>query len=288
MFRLRKEDTSLYLYIKDIALQYFVEKQEDCRLIIEDDMSSDTHNVYSIESELSPNPFAKGRGVLYFDEDFDHCLVNTTTFSGSEEQHNRVTVYDEYNIPVDHNDYIVDYEDGRVIIPNTYNPQSADFTWNYVSVVDEWNFVEVAKPPVVVIDVNGTNKKGFQLGGGKQSDRKVNLHIFASSNAERNDIAEVLYNGLYNKSCALYEFERGAVLDYDGTFYNRKYSNDKALNLFSRKTISGTSSLKFENVTIRNVNLPITMNLAMSDLVMDDLNSYRATVSFDMRTYIEI
>ena len=285
MFRLRKEDTSLYLHIKDNLLYPFIEKQETENILYNVEMSTETTSVYDIDTLLIPSPMERGRGLLYFDDGFDHCLVNTTTYSGTPEQSNRVVVYDETMTVISGTQYMVDYIDGRIICETTITPSYVDYYWNYVSVVDEWSAIVASEPPVIVIDLSGTDKTGYQLGGGKKVDRKVSIHIFASSPAERNDLSEVLYDGLYLKSCALYELDEGSVLDYDGTFYNRKHNMDKATNLFSRTTISGTSSLQFENVSARNINLPLAMSKGVDDIMLSDLNAYRSKITFDMRSY---
>ena len=287
MFRLRKEDTSLYLYIKDLALNYFVEFQKQENLFKVEEMSQGTSDVYEIDSLLEPSPFERGRGLVYFDEGFDSCLVNSTTYSGTPEQSSRVTVYDQSMVVISATSYMLDYIDGRVVCGKNVTPTYIDYYWNYVSVVDEWSAIQAADSPVVVVDISGTDKKGFQLGGGKQVDRKVNIHVFASSTAERNDLTEVIYDALYLKSCAFYELPQGSVLDYDGTFYGRRENSNKEETLFSRETVSGTSRLMFENVTSRHINLPIAMSKGRDDIMLSDLNAYRSKLTFDLRTYVE-
>jgi len=287
MLRLRKEDTSLYLYIKDIALKPYIEFQEQEGLIYNSILSSSASKVYSINSLATPNPFEAGRGVVYFDDNFDQTLVNCTTYSGSMEQSNRVIVYDELGIVIPDSDYIVDYIDGRIITSSNVNPTTVDFYWNYASVVDEWPDGAAAVAPVVVIDIGGTDKKGYQLGAGKLINRKCSLHIFASSAAERNDLSELLYDSLYLKSCPIYELPRGSVLDFDGTFVGRKMSNDKSTNLFSRETVSGTGNLLFDNVSARNITLPLTLPKGANDVILSSLNAYRARITFDLVSYTE-
>jgi hypothetical protein len=248
-------------------------------------MSSLTSDVYDIGNFLDPSPADRGRGFVYFDEGFESCLVNCTTCSGSPEQNNRVIVYDKDMQVIPDTSYMIDYIDCRIVADKAVVPAYIDYYWNYVSVVDEWSAVQAAEPPVVVIDISGTDKKGYQLGGGQNIIRKVSLHIFASSTAERNDLVEVLYDALYLKSCPLYELPKGSVLDHDGTFFGRRYNNDKELNLFDRATISGVSSLTFENVSSRHINLPITMTKGRDDIMLSDLNAYRSKITFDMFSY---
>lgn len=283
MYRLRKEDASLYLYLKDLVLKDFIEFQEKDSLEYVAELSTDTSSVYDIVTYLEPSPFERGRGLAYFNDLTGVPLV-CTTVSGTPEQTERVFLYDADLNVIDDNSYVVDYLTGRIITTPGITPVYADYYWNYVSLVDEWSAVSASEPPVVVIDVNGTTKKGFQLGGGKYTERKVSLILFASSTAERNDLAEVLHDGLYNKSCPYYDFPEGTVIDFDGTFRGRRYT-DKADNLFLRTTVSGVSNLRFENVITKHVSLPIVMSKGKDEVALSDLNAYRSKITFDMVTY---
>lgn len=285
MYRLRKEDSSVYLYIKDSVLSNFIEFQEKESLIYSDKLSSTEYKVFTIDSFMEPYPFSRGRGIVYFDDLTDVPLVCDGYYVGTPEQTNRVTVYDNSLSIIPDYDYIVDYVDGNILMLGDDTPKYIDYYWNYVSLVDEWSLVQTAKAPVVVIDIDTTNKEGFQLGGGKKVRRKGSLIIFASSAAERKDILEVLYDSMYLQSCALYNFQEGVVLNYDGTFKGRKVNLNKASNLFSRTTISGSSNLKFENVEAKNINLPLT-DISSNNLP-SSINAYRARINFDLVSYIE-
>ena len=185
-----------------------------------------------------------------------------------------------------------DYIDGRIVSTRELASPYVTYAWNYVSVVDEWAAVEASNPPVVVIDVSGTDKSGYQLGGGKKVLRKVDLHIFGSNTAERNDLAETLYDGFYNRSCPIHDFTTGSVLDHDGTFYGRRNLTDRVSNpinkltyLFDRNLLSNISKLQFDSVTSRHVNLPLVMTRGGDEIMLSDLNAYRSKVSFDMLSY---
>lgn len=284
MYKLRKEDSSVYLYLKDLVLSEFIEFQEKDSLVYSDTMSSEKYKVYTIDSYSDVNPFARGRGIVYFDDLSNEPLAASATYSGTREQINRVIVYDEVLSIINETDYVVDYVDGRILALTEEIPAYVDYYWNYVGIVDEWDMVSTAKVPVVVLDINATKKEGFQLGGGKKVIRKGSVIIFASSSSERNDITEVLYDGLYLKSCPLYEFEKGMVLDYDGTFKGRKENLIKDTNLFSRITIDHTSNLMFENVEMRHINLPTA---STASTLPSDLNAYRSRITFDLVSYVE-
>ena len=285
MYRLRKEDASVNLYLKDVVLSEFIEFQEKDSLVYSDNFSSDLYKVYNIVSELEPNPFAKGRGITYFDDLTDVPLICSTTYSGTPEQSNRVILYDDDLDIISDTSYMVDYLDGRILMLDNTVPSYIDYYWNYVGLVDDWPLIHTTKPPVMSLEISNTKKEGFQLGGGKKVVRKGAVYIFASNASERKDLEEVIYDGLYLKSCALYDFPEGTILDYDGTFNGRKGNLDKSTNLFLRTTISGSSNLKFENVEMKHINLPVTD--MSNNNIPSSINAYRSRVTFDLVSYIE-
>lgn len=299
MRKLRKEDISLYYHLKHTVLSDFIEIEEQLSLQYMPEVSRDTSHVYEADSYMLPKPTERGRGWVYLDSPYDVI-----------EQSNSVGLYDYTKIVYDSlgnplidsegnyvvvegyeinpSEYMIDYIDGRVVTSGTCNPTHITYKWNYVSLVDEWSAVEAADPPVVVIDIHGTDKTGYQLGGGKLATRKVDLHVFASNTAERNDIVETLYDGLYRKCCPVYDFPEGTILDTDGTWYGRRRNSNKTETLFSRTTVSGIlGNLMFENVTSRHVSLPLLMTRGSSEVMLSDLNAYRSKVSFDMYHYTE-
>jgi hypothetical protein len=303
MRTLRKEDLSLYLYIKDVVLREFIEEDELIALEEMPELCSLTSYVYEAHTAAEPTPNERGRGWVYFDEpEFsDNCAPFTSVSGvngvgddcyGTPEQSERVFVYETSSSGtldlVDPSEYMIDYIDGRIITERRLNTPYVTYYWNYVSVVDEWAAIEASDPPVIVIDIQGTDKMGYQLGGGKRSVRKVDIHIFASHPAERNDISEVLYDGLFNRSCSLYDFPTGSVLDYDGTFYGRRVQGttpNKLTYLFDRRTVNNVSRLQFDKVVARHVNLPLVMTRGRDEIMLSDLNAYRSKVSFEMFSY---
>lgn len=308
MTDLRKTDLSLYYYIKDIILQDFVEKEENILLQYVESAScvNDSFRVYEALTSMVPKPTERGRGWVYFDtcsgtvcnlpylgRDYQEGDELFPTSSGIKEQANRVVVYDSGMNVIGENEYLVDYLDGRVVTSGIgIAPKYVDYYWNYVSVVDEWAAIEAAEPPVVVLDIMGTDKTGYQLGPGKKIVRKVDIHVFASNTAERNDIVERIYDGLYLRSTLLYGFEEGSVLDYDGTWYGRKETANKLITLFEQTSVGGylgdRCSLQFDNVTARHVNLPLIMTRSRDEIMLSDLNAYRSKISFDLVAYTQI
>ena len=301
MTDLRKTDLSLYFYLKNNILMDFIEKEDNIALEQIDSVScSEVGYVYTALTDMVPSPTDRGRGWVYFDtcsgtitvcnlDSSGNELVSYPTSSGIKEQSNRVIVYDVNGVVIDENEYMVDYIDGRIVTSGTVTPVSIDYYFNYISLVDEWAAIEAADPPVVVIDVMGTDKGGYQLGGGKRVVRKVDIHVFASDTAERNDIVETIYDGLYLKSCPLYDFVDGSVLEYDGTWYGRKGNMNKLETLFNPGYVGGycgnRCNLQFENVTTRHISLPLIMTQSRDEVMLSDLNAYRSKISFDMVSY---
>lgn len=264
MKALRREDLSLHHYIKNNPLQDFIEKEENISLsYLSSESSPPTSYVYQAQSTMLPLPTSKGRGWVYLDNPSD---ITEQTSSGT------LVVYDAIGTVISSSNYNVDYIDGRIIVAtSSIVPATIDYKWHYVSLVDEWPDVESADVPVVAIGISNFTKQGFQLGGGKFTSRRVDLNIFASNQAEKDDISEVLYDGLYLKSCNYQTFLKSTMIDWDGTWNNN----------YVYATVSGSSTLKFDNVESRTVRASL-MVPSRDSTMLSDLNRYRARISFDM------
>lgn len=311
MKQLRKEDLSLHTYIKDTVLREFVEVEEMVELKLMRDLTCSDSYVYQALTDMVPRPNGRGRGLVYFDCPYtdgdgfcqystESCIPEFISISGTDaagnfcigtpEQSNRVTVYDDELSVISGTNYLIDYIDGRVILDNdSIIPSYINYSWNYVSVLDEWPSSNAPEPPIVVIDIKETEKGGYQLGAGKKIVRQADIHVFASSSAERNDLTETIYDGLYNKSAPIYDFPTGDILDFDGTFYGRKDSHNKLTSLFNRTTLNELGvthgNMSFENVVSRNIKLPILMTSNVNENLLSDLNSYRSRISFELVIY---
>ena len=311
MKNLRKEDLSLYRYIKDTAIRDFIEKEEYVSLELMSELSCLGSYVYQAASILDPSPVDRGRGWVFFDcantDDNGDCIYTTNTCipefvttsgtdaegnicTGTPEQSNRIVVYDADLTVISGTNYLIDYVDGRIILDNNNTvPKYISYYWNYISVVDEWASIEATDAPVVVIDTSGTDKEGYQLGAGKKVKRKAEIHVFANNTSERNDIVETIYDSLYNKTAPVYDFPTGDVLDSDGTFYGRKDNTNKLTSLFNRTTLNSLEQLhggmSFQKVSSRHVSLPLLMSRNRGEVMLSDLNAYRSRISFEMETY---
>ncbi len=261
MKKLRKEDLSLHHYIRYNVLNEYIETEYTAPVTYLEDESEAGSYVYEIQSSREPSPVSLGRGLSYID-----------TYGDVTEQTNSVIVYDSIGTVISGSRYMIDYVDGRVVTSGTFTPAAITYNYFYVSLVNEWQDVEAANVPVVVIDIEGTEKEGFQLGAGRKPNRRGHFHIFATNQAERDDLTELLYDGIYNKCVPNQNWTTGSILDWNGTF-NTNYTYE---------LIQYHSHLQFENVRSRNVN-PISFGIPRYDLTMlSDLNRYRSRIDFDM------
>ena len=95
MRQLRKEDLSLFRYIKDTVLRDFVEKEEMVPLELISELSCDGGYVYEAQSDMVPLPTERGRGWVFFDCPqydaygdciyvTDSCVPEFTTVTGTD------------------------------------------------------------------------------------------------------------------------------------------------------------------------------------------------------------
>jgi len=263
MKKFRKEDLSLHHYLRFNVLNEFVETDTDVPLVYLPDISTTESFVYEAQSSRIPSPTSLGRGWVYLD-----------AYGDTTEQQSAVTVYDASNNVISgSNNYMVDYIDGRIITSGTVTPDHVTYQYFYVSLVNEWQDVEAADVPVIAVNLEGFMKEGFQLGGGRRVPRRGRLHVFATNQAERDDLTELLYDGIYNKCVPNQDWPKGSMIDWNGTF-NEDYEYE---------LIQYHSHLQFENVVSRNVNAVFLREIPNSDLTMlSDLNRYRARIDFSM------
>ncbi len=263
MKQLRKEDLSLHHFIRFSVLNEYIEEDVNVPLEYLPDVSISDSMVYQAVSSRTPSPTNLGRGWVYLD-----------SYGSITEQQNAVTVYDANSAVISGTEYMIDYIDGRVITSGTITPSTVTYKYFYVSLVNEWEDIEAAGAPVVVINLESFEKVGFQLGGGRRVPRRGYLHVFAINRAERDDLNELLYDGINQKCCPNQNWPKGTMIDWDGTW------NDA----YEYELIQYHSSLHFENVKSRNINPAMLRSLpGRGDLTMlSDLNRYRSRTDFDM------
>ena len=262
MKKLRKEDLSLHHYIRSNVLDEFIETDTDIPLTYLPDVSTSDSMVYEATSGRTPSPTSIGRGWVYID-----------TYGDIIEQQNTVTVYDASDNVISGSEYMIDYVDGRVITSGTVTPDHVTYQYFYVSIVNEWQDIEAAGARVVVVNMDSFVKEGFQLGGGRRVPRRGFFNVFATNQAERDDLNELLYDGIYQKCVPNQNWPKGSMIDWNGTF-NEAYEYE---------LIANHSHLQFEGVEARNIAATFIRGIPNIDLTMlSDLNRYRARISFSM------
>jgi len=270
MKKFRKEDLSIHHYIRFHILNEYIETESDVPLEFLESVSSSNSYVYQASSDMYPQPTDLGRGWVYIDN-----------YGDTTEQQNAITVYDNSSI-ISGSNYLIDYVDGRVIFSNNLIvPTSVTYKYFYISLVNEWEDVEAAGVPVVVIQLESFFKEGFQLGGGKRVSRRGHFHIFASNRAERDDLMELLYDGIYEKCCPNQVWPKGSMLDWDGTF-----NSDYVFELPQHN-----SNLHFRNVSATQINPPLVASRPSTTTEMSmltDLNKYRARIDFNLFHWEEV
>jgi len=263
------EDMSLQHWIKDAVIPLkWSEKVRNVSL----NFSADRLR-FEADIVWLPNFLDQGRGWVFFDPTSgDNCVLNSIP---NTEQSTRITVYNEVGSVISPAHYTVNYLDGAIIASGVTTtpdgvPTTIDFVQYYVSVLDGWPGEEPPDPPIVAIDMTGFEKLPRQLGGGRIADRRMSIHIFATSSSERDDLTEFLYDAMYNRHIPIVDFRQGEPLNYDGT-YNTAYTgnilstngNDDALFYFR--------DLKVEIINGRSE--------------WSDLNKWRSKISLTMRSY---
>jgi len=246
--RSRLEDISVQNYIKFQVLGLeFVESYTNQELLYD----SNTGLYRPSVEDLYPNPVSAGRGWVPFDE-------SSSLIDMSSEQVTRVSVSGAST-------YQVNYVYGGIKDPDTV-PSTVSYTYNYVSVVDGWPGDNMPDLPAVAVDILGQRRTGLQLGPGFISSRATDIHIFATTAAERDDLKELLFDALYNKSISVTDYSSGDYLTADG-YYDPT---------FAPVDVSEGSRIFFEGLSEKNIT-------AFSD--WSELNRYRAVISLDIVVY---
>jgi hypothetical protein len=267
MEKLRQEDLSLHHYLRHFVLSEYIETDTSVPLVYLDDVSDPASSsyVYQASTTLEPSPTSRGRGWVY-----------TDVSPYITEQTSSVIVYDGNGAVISGSEYMVDYIDGRVVTSGTVTPATVTYDWYYVALVNDWADAIVSDVPVVVIELADFAKSGFLLGGGRVVRRRGRFHIFASSTAERDDLAELLYDSIYNKCVNFQTFETGTMIDWDGTYHE----------LYTYATVDESSHLQFENVRSRIITIPLIPD-RRTLVSLSDINRYRNRIDFTMFHYEE-
>lgn len=243
-------DASIINYLKyEVLPVHFTEEVVDEPLVFDAELGG-----YTVVNMMSPSPVSPGRGWAIFDEvDLGgRNIVDTTA-----EQSTKVTVTGAST-------YEINYLNGVIINPDT-TPTSVTYSWYYVSFVEGWPDTEPPPNPVVSVDIDKTVKSGFQLGGGTKDTIYGSVHVFASSESEKKDITDVIYQSLYNRTIPIGNWHEGSYIDFDGTHTG-----------FTPTTVSGLSSGAF---------LDVEANLNGPRMDWSEVNRHRSRINFVFEVY---
>ena len=253
---IRKVDLSLHYNLKYNILSNYIEP-ESSNL----ELNSDS-GLYEPIYSYNPNAGCRGRGVYPFD------MVGSGIFASCVEG-DYINVYHSTGL-IPPTDYKVNYKTpGITLISGTDIPVMFDYKWNYISIVDEWPYVDVPERPFIFLDWKKFDSEGFQLGGGKKHICDLDVHIFGSSKPELDDLTFIVHNGLYNKCLILFGFSGGDVFDWSGE-YNSS---------FNCNCDSEISKIEFNDVEANYLNLPVDLK--------HDLNAYRSKIVLKIFGYKE-
>jgi hypothetical protein len=259
----RREDISVYLYLKDVVLgpQY-------SEIATGMSLTQASSGIWNLEydTELEKFPFKRdgqtgmGRGLLYFDYVGDTCIFGS-------EQSGLVRVYDG---PTTASGYTVNYLTGQILSHTDLSDYVADYEWNYVSVIDAWPYDDVPPLPIVSVEVQRGQSLPLQLGGGDIRDGSWSIEIFANNKGERDDLLDTLFESVRQRRCPLLALPSGLPLRQNG-IYNNQFNSDLDTEY---------SSLFFERVEKKFTSLP-KWGFYGQELI----NRYRAQLTFDTQTY---
>jgi hypothetical protein len=261
----RQEDVSMYFYLRDMVIgPQYVEVFEEEELVLAESGKWDM--AYPTTTNI--HPFSRGthsglgRGLLYFDLAFDSCLFGP-------EQDDMVRVYDGTG-DLPRIDYSVNYLTGQVYSNLDLSDYSVDYYWHYVSVIDAWPQEDVPDLPVVSIELQLSESLPLQLGGGDIRGASWHVEIFANNKGERDDLMDVIFEGINLRRCPIYTFEGGLPLTREG-LYNSDFVVEENLNY---------PSLFFENAKKSLTGLP-SWGFYQNEVI----NKYRAAITFDTKAY---
>lgn len=248
---LRIYELSIINYLKyEVMPVHFLEQSASETLVLDSTLGG-----YVPQTSLLPSPTSRGRGWSFFDE----ATVNgQVVIDATSEQSSRISV-------VGASTFTVDYVNGVIKNPDT-TPTSITYYWNYVSFVEGWPGEFPPPLPVVAVDINVSERAGFQLGGGSRDTLTCSVYVFATSEQEKRDITSVINDGLYSRTLSIKNWHEGSYLDYDGTF-----NTD-----FTPSVVAGVGLGAFTNVVA---------NLTGPRADWSEVNRHRSRINFDFEVF---
>jgi hypothetical protein len=266
----RLEDMSLQHYFKEVIFPIkWVERVVNGPLTYNADKAR-----FDAEITWLPNFLDEGRGWVYFEAVTSGNPVPDSP--PTTEQTTQVVVRNEVGSTIDTSNYTVNYLEGAIVaVGGTTTPQgvptTVDYSQYYVSMLDAFPGTNSPALPLVAVEMGKYNKEGFQLGGGRTSNRSIIIHIFATSSAERDDLTEWLYDSLFQRHIPVIDYRAGEPLSYDGTFNSNYVGNLLQLN------INDDALFYFDKVSAEPINIRRNE--------IDDINRWRAKITCTATSY---
>lgn len=247
---LRVYDASIINYLKyEVLPVHFTERITNEALVYDGTLGG-----YVTESGMLPLPTSDGRGWALFDE----ATVNgRTVVDTTAEQTAQVSVTGAST-------YTIDYPRGVILNPDV-TPTAVSYSWYYVSLVEGWPAGDPPPLPVVAVDIDKAVKSGFQLGGGTKDTIEGSVYVFATSETEKKEITDVIYQAFYSRTLPVRNWHEGGYLDFNGTYTG-----------FQPTTISGVTLGAFVDVEAV---------LRGPRMGWSEVNRHRSRVSFKFEVY---
>jgi len=126
-------------------------------------------------------------------------------------------------------DYIVNYNEGIIVFTDQFagtlddvDDITADYYCMTVNVMDGYPYDKLKKPefqnnlPVVAVEYMDGVPVPYELGGTEEELRSFTLHVLASSDSERDDLAGIIAKSL-KASIPIIDYRQGMPLNFDGS-----------------------------------------------------------------------
>lgn len=264
------EHQSLFIYLKEAVLaREFSQEIQNEPLINEfREFNGIVPSGYLIvdpnNSKFGKKSSSEGRGWLSFDTtNYNTSYVYNETISGyvptyntpffnnsfsipTKREYNYIKVRDQYGDLMDRSWYQLDYNNCRVRYPcpttpsgvviSGLKPTSIDYRFHSVSIVDGYPSNETI-PELPIISIYPVTEliNGIQIGPGVEFKRSYRIDIFATDNANKRQLVDIIKQALFNKHVPVIDFNRSGyplknhgvinnnfiqTLEYNGENYN--------------------------------------------------------------------
>jgi len=258
------EQLSIFYYLKEavFASEFSQEVQNEP---LSYDSSKDLSGVQRTDYFIvDPNsgaygrfPVEEGRGWLSFSlNEVNPCqiydvdageyvsIINTPFKTNvyqipTERETDLVIVRDQNNNILPRSYYQIDYRQGRIRWPAPTTPSGAlneipttvDYRFHMISMLDGYPSDDsIPELPIVCLYPLSDENKALQIGPGAKFTRRYAIDVFATNNAEKRDILDIIHSSIYNKPISVIDFNRsGEPLEHWGII-NEDFIQDITYN----------------------------------------------------------